>query len=124
MLRKEYQEKYILKHRKIKEIEEETKNIFYLFEELQKEVDLQDEKINTIEETINTVNEEVKIVENDIKDIKESNESSKLFNYSTAFLGAGLGSLTLLYNPYLCIGTIIAGGIFGYYSGSYLNKKP
>jgi hypothetical protein len=121
MLRKEYQEKYILKRKKIEAIQEETKNIFYLFEELQKEVDLQDEKVNTIEEIINTVKEDVKITENDIK---ESNESSKFLNYSTAFLGAGLGSLTLLYNPYLCIGTIIAGGIFGYYSGSYLNKKP
>jgi hypothetical protein len=48
---------------------------------------------------------------------------SNFLNYTTALFGAGLGSIVILYNPYLCIGSIIAGGICGYYSGSYLNKK-
>ena len=120
MLRKEYQEKYILKNKKIKEIEAETKEVFFLFEELKENIDNQSEKVKTIEEIIDKVREDVKLTE---PVILEAKENSKFLNYSTAFLGAGLGSLTLLYNPYLCIGTIIAGGIFGYFSGSYLNKN-
>ena len=119
MLRKEYQEKYILKKKKIKEIEEETKNIFTLFEELQNEVKKEDENLNIIEETINKVDNEIKISETEIENVKKSN----FLNYTTALFGAGLGSIVILYNPYLCIGSIIAGGICGYYSGSYLNKK-
>ena len=119
MLRKEYQEKYILKKKKIKEIEEETKNIFTLFEELQNEVKKEDENLNIIEETINKVDNEIKISETEIENVKKSN----FLNYTTALFGAGLGSIVILYNPYLCIGTIIAGGIFGYFSGSYLNKN-
>jgi len=117
MLRKEYQDKYILKKKKISDIEEETKNIFILFEELQEEVKKSEEKVNSIE-VINKVHDEVKTSEIEIKNI----ENNKL-NYTTTLLGAGLGSLVILYNPYICIGSIIVGGIFGYYGGSYLNKK-
>jgi hypothetical protein len=119
MLRKEYQDKYILKKKKISDIEEESKNIFILFEELQEEVKKSEEKVNSIEEVINKVHDEVKTSEIEITEIKDYNK----LNYTTTLLGAGLGSLVILYNPYICIGSIIVGGIFGYYGGSYLNKK-
>lgn len=120
MLRKEYHEKYILKKEKIKDIEEETKNIFILFEELKEEIEYQEEKVNIIAENIHNINEKVVSSENKLKEAKSN---SKVLNYTTTLFGAGLGSLMVLYNPYLCIGSIIIGGMFGHYSGNYLNKN-
>ncbi len=116
MLRKKYQEKYILtkdsKTENIQEIEKEVESLFYLFEELREETDKQDKVVNTISEYITTLNEEIKVSENDVKDSKDIIDRFKEIKFAVA--GMTLGSLVIIYNPYIAIGSILGGGVLGY----------
>ena len=117
MLRKKYQEQFFRKQKneEIKKLSEETDGIFYLFEELYNETNKQSENLNTIENLIEDSkikNEEV------INDLQESNNMNPVKKYficslSGSILGAGIGTLIYISNPYLIGISGLIGGITG-----------
>lgn len=116
MLRKEYQKKFmkseIEKMEKLNKMEKEIEEVFYLFEELYQETNKSTPSLTTIEDKIETIKSNVKQSEQEIiqgEIIQEKSISKYLF----PFLGAGLGSLGVIYSPYLGIGFIIGGGVIG-----------
>jgi t-SNARE complex subunit (syntaxin) len=120
MYRRHFAEKIIKKHQDIKEIQTETEDVFYLFEELREEVESSNSQIETIEDYIQTCKEEVKTTEeinceNTIQ-IK-SDQKTKLI--ISTILGVGVGSLFFIYNPYVAIGTSIGGGMIGIISNYF-----
>lgn len=110
--RKQYQEKFV-KAEKIKEIETESKEIFYLFEDLYNDIKQQDKELETIEETINKSVEKIKQTNIEITEIEEITESGYVKQFTGMILGGSIGSLVFLYNPYVAIGTVIGGVIVG-----------
>ena len=119
MIRRKYQEKYILnsqRNKKILEIGEETKEVFWLFEELKDEILNQQQSIQTIEDNIE---ENKHLIEDTEEKIKESKSlSDKLHKLYYAIIGGGLGSIAFIYNPYVggsaLAGGLIIGGILSY----------
>lgn len=107
MLRQKYQEKFIKNKKEIEHIETEIKEVFYLFEELYEEINKKENEVNTIQDNIQTIKGDIKKVENSIIDIEETNNSYLYY----AFIGGGLGSFALIYNPYIGIGSILGGMI-------------
>jgi hypothetical protein len=117
MLRKKYQEQFFRKQKneEIKKLSEEADGIFYLFEELYNETNKQSENLNTIENLIEDSkikNEEV------INDLQESNNTNPVKKYficslSGSILGAGIGTLIYISNPYLIGISGLIGGITG-----------
>ena len=117
MLRKKYQEQFFRKQKneEIKKLSEEVDGIFYLFEELYNKTNKQSENLNTIENLIEDSkikNEEV------INDLQESNNTNPVKKYficslSGSILGAGIGTLIYISNPYLIGISGLIGGITG-----------
>lgn len=111
MLRQQYQEKFINK-KKIKNINDEIKEIFYLFEDLEEEVKKSQIKIDTIEDNIEEITEEVNETEEEVD--KSKQETNKNYNISLyMILGGGLGSFIIAYNPYIGLGGIVGGMFVG-----------
>lgn len=116
MLRKKYQENYIIsKKKKVEELAKDVQEISFLFQELFQEIKKQDEDIKTIEEKTEKSKEQIYNSESMTQDA--SNEKSNFYILTGSLFGGGLGSLMLLYNPYAaictCIGGIIGGGFLG-----------
>jgi hypothetical protein len=116
MLRKEYQKKFMKSEidrlEKLNNMEKEIEEVFYLFEELYQETNKSNNTLTTIEDKIEAIKTEVKESEKELlisKDTKESIYTKVLF----PVIGLGLGSLGIIYSPYLGIGSIIGGGIVG-----------
>lgn len=122
MKRQQYQEKYILssqRNKKISEIGEETKEVFWLFEELKEEILNQQQSIQTIQDNIEENKNSIENTEEKIEQIKDSATlSNKLNKLYYAIIGGGLGSIAFLYNPYIggsaLAGGLIIGGILSY----------
>ena len=114
MLRQQYQEKFVKKQKHIKSLNEEIKEVFYLFEELEEEVKKSQSTINTIEDNIETIKEQVNETEESVKIAEKEEERNKNFNISLyMILGGGLGSFIIAYNPYVGIGGIVGGMFVG-----------
>lgn len=115
MMRKQYQEKYILnaknRQKKISEIGEETKEMFWLFEELKEEVLNQENKLQTIEDNIEESKIKVETSENII--VESESVSNKLHKLYYAIIGGGFGSLAFIYNPYIGLGALTGGIVIG-----------
>lgn len=115
MLRKQYQEKYIIsaidRNKKISEIGEETKEMFWLFDELKEEVIRQEKDLETIDDKIQKSKDNSKQSENTI--VETENISNKLNKLYYALIGGGFGSLAFLYNPYIGAGALTGGVIIG-----------
>lgn len=114
MLRQQYQEKFVKKQKNIKSLNDEIKEVFYLFEELEKEVKKSQIGINTIEDNIETIKEELNETEESVniaKIEKERNFNSFISLYT--ILGGGIGSFIIAYNPYFGIGGIVGGMFVG-----------
>lgn len=116
MLRKEYQKKFMKREidrlEKLNNMEKEIEEVFYLFEELYQETNKSNNTLTTIEDKIEAIKTEVKESEKELlisKDTQESIYTKVLF----PVIGLGLGSLGIIYSPYLGIGSIIGGGIVG-----------
>lgn len=108
MKRREYQEKYmknLLVQDKYKELETKIEDTIYLFEEVKNIIDTQNQDIKIIEDTIENVKEKIFISD---QILTESN-FLKIINYKGIFIGAGLGSFVIFYNPYLAVGSILFG---------------
>lgn len=111
----------------IKDIEDEFSLISELFSELNKEVFNQQKKIESIEDYIANSKTEIKTSEEEhLIDARKDylNSYSKLYlnRCTPTFLGAGLGSILVLYNPYVGIWSTILGGLSGYYF-NYFHEK-
>ena len=131
MLRKKYQEQFFRKQKnqEIKKLSEEVDGIFYLFEELYNETNKQSENLNTIQNLIedskiNFPNGKIDFsfgkIKNEeiINDLQESNNINPVKKYficslSGSILGAGLGTLIYISNPYLIGISGLIGGITG-----------
>jgi len=114
MLRKQYQEKFFKKQKHIKSLNEEIKEVFYLFEELEEEVKKSQTNINTIEDNIETIKEQVNDIEETVNIVQNEEERNKKLNISLyMILGGGLGSFIIAYNPYVGIGGIVGGMFVG-----------
>jgi hypothetical protein len=127
MLRKKYQEQFFRKQKneEIKKLSEEVDGIFYLFEELYNETNKQSENLNTIENLIEDSkikNEEV------INDLQESNNTNPVKKYficslSGSILGAGIGTLIYISNPYLIGISGLIGGITGVIISNFVKNE-
>ena len=114
MLRQQYQEKFLKKQKYINSLNDEIKEVFYLFEELEEEVKKSQTSINTIEDNIETIKEQVNDIEETVNIAQSEEEKNKKFNISLyVMLGGGLGSFIIAYNPYVGIGGILGGMIVG-----------
>lgn len=114
MLRQQYQEKFFKKQKHIKSLNEEIKEVFYLFEELEEEVKKSQTSINTIEDNIETIKEQVNDIEETVNIVQNEEERNKKLNISLyMILGGGLGSFIIAYNPYVGIGGIVGGMFVG-----------
>lgn len=115
MLRKQYQEKYIINYKdrseKITEIGEETKEMFWLFEELKEQVMRQEKELQSIDDKIQESKDNSKQTENTI--IETENIANKLNKLYYALIGGGFGSLAFIYNPYIGAGALTGGIIIG-----------
>ena len=125
MLRKKYQEQFVVgkqKSQEINKIYKDVDGIFYLFEELYNQTNKQSENLNTIENLIEDSkikNEEV------IDDLQESNNSNPLKKYfvcslSGSILGTVVGTIICISNPYLIGISGLIGGISGGIVGNFL----
>jgi hypothetical protein len=118
MLRRQYQEKFfgVQNNYEIKEIEEEFSLVSELFTELNKEVLKSRKSIDVIEDYISKTKEDVD--ESETTHLIEGRKMKFDIYYKkfkTGFLGAGIGSLVAIYNPYIAIGSTIIGGITGWW---------
>ena len=115
MLRKQYQEKYIInakdRNKKILEIGEETKEMFWLFEELKEEVIKQEKELQSIDDKIQESKDNSQQSENTI--VETENIANKLNKLYYALIGGGFGSLAFIYNPYIGVGALTGGVIIG-----------
>lgn len=115
-LRKQYQEKFGLDpdKKKIQELNFQTEETFILFEELRDEILRQQPIISTIEDSI--IKSKIN-VQSGGREVEVSGEENYMF-YKTksllyAMIGGGLGSVALIYSPYIGIGAITGGIICG-----------
>jgi len=119
MLRKKYQETYIIsKKKKVADLSKDVQEVSFLFQELFEEVKRQDNDIKTIAEEVNNTNNLINATELDVN--KSNNTQSTYYILTGSLIGGGLGTLLLLYNPYVAIGTCICGTISGGIIGKFL----
>ena len=113
MLRQKYQEKFI-KIKKVKSLEEEIKEVFYLFEELYVDINNQSNSLQTIQDNIEKSKDNVFVAEEKVTESNNEHNTSKKFEVPYyMFIGGGLGSLAIIYNPYIGITSIIGGMFLG-----------
>jgi predicted nuclease with TOPRIM domain len=126
MLRKQYQERFFKldeNNYEIKEIESEFSLVSELFTELNNEIFSQQKQVDLIEDYIKESKESLQNeTEKDITDINKT-YFKKLNNITLSILGAGLGSIAAIYSPYVAIGSIISGGIAGWFISSKINNS-
>lgn len=121
MLRKKYQETYIIPKKKtITDLSKDVQEVSLLFQELFEEVKKQDTEITTIQDNVEEIKHQIDTTENIIQD--SANESNKFYIIIGSLFGGGLGSLMVLYNPYAAIGTCIGGIIGGGFLANMLEK--
>jgi hypothetical protein len=119
LTKKELQERFfgIERQKQIIELNQDISDVFFLFEELRQKVDIQKLPIEHIK------NSQEKIKTDILTSTTELNETSdisdKLRHFYYAFVGGGMASVFLLYNPYIGAGAIstglIAGTLFSYF---------
>ncbi len=117
-LRQKYQEQFFkqdmsCRREKIKAIEEESAEVFSLFEDIIAEVKEQERKLSTIEENIEESVSTIKETSQEIVQVEQQQNISLYKHFMGVVIGGGLGSIVVLYNPYVAIGTIIGGTIAG-----------
>jgi len=122
-LRQKYQEQFfrkdfIYKREKIKEIEQESAEVFSLFEDIIAEVKAQEKQLSTIEENIEESISTIKETSQEIAQVEEQKHTTLYKKIIGVVIGGGIGSIVVLYNPYVAIGTIVGGTI----AGSLLSK--
>jgi len=121
MLRKKYQETYIISKKKtVVGLSKDVQEVSFLFQELFEEVKKQDSEINTIQDNIEEIKQQINTTENVVND--SANESNKFYIIVGTLFGGGIGSLMVLYNPYAAIGTCIGGMIGGGFLANMLEK--
>jgi hypothetical protein len=100
--------------KEVKSLEEEIKDVFYLFEELYEDINNQNKSIQTIDDKIQKTKDEVFLAEEKVDVSNDmSNTIKKLEIPYYMFIGGGLGSLAIIYNPYVGISSIVGGMFLG-----------
>ena len=111
MKRREYQEKFMYNLLPKKELETEVQDTLYLFEEVKNLIEKQDENIKHISEELEQT--KTKVFETEIKLEETQYEKIETTNYKGMLIGATLGSLVVIYSPYLAVGSVLLGGWIG-----------
>jgi hypothetical protein len=88
-----------------------VQDTFYLFEEVKNLIEKQDENIKHISEELEQT--KTKVFDTEIRLEKTQYEKIETTNYKGLVIGATLGSLVVVYSPYLAIGSILLGGYIG-----------
>jgi len=117
MLRRQYQEKFLKKElekaEKLKHIEKEIDEVFYLFEELYQTVQASEKDVNIIQDNIEQTKSKVLETEKEIIRSKEQLvELENNYSYLRYILAGGIGSVGFVFNTYIGIGTVIGGCMF------------
>jgi len=120
MLRRQYQEKFLKKElekaekaEKLKHIEKEVDEVFYLFEELYQTVQASEKDVNIIQDNIEQTKTKVNQTEKEIIQSQEQMiEIENNYNYLRYILAGGIGSVGFVFNTYVGIGSIIGGCMF------------
>ena len=97
-----------------------------LFTDLNYMVKDQSEYLDSIENNISESKEKVKVAHADIVAANISINTGLLATISNikyGTIGAGLGAIVFLYNPYVAIGTICLGGLLGFTIGDKLKQN-
>lgn len=121
MLRKSYQEKFFGSKKDninydFKEIEDEFSLISELFTELNREVINKQKSIDVIDDYINTTKNNVEVSETiELQEANKEEFNKYKSKLASSLVGAGLGSLVAIYNPYVAIGGVIVGGLTGWW---------
>jgi hypothetical protein len=108
------------------QLEQDVLILNKLFKELNYIVEEQGEYLDFIEDNITISKEDIKIAQTDLitaNQIINTGTLSYLSNLKFSSIGAGIGAITLLYNPYLAIGTIIIGGTIGWIFGEKIHTS-
>lgn len=111
-----WRKKYHEEKKEIEEIQEEVKLISRLFTDLNEEVSRCDKEIHLIEDEISKIADDVKCSEEEVKSIDNNIRINTL-------IGIGLGSLVIIYSPYIGIPSLICGGFLGYYSNNFISRN-
>ncbi len=119
LTRKELQERFfgIERQKQIMKLNQDISDVFFLFEELRQQVDIQKLPIEHISKSQEKIKTDILTSSTELNEM--SNFSDKLRHFYYAFVGGGMASVFLLYNPYIGVGAIstglIAGTLFSYF---------
>ena len=97
-----------------------------LFTDLNYMIKEQGDYLDTIENNISKSKEDVIYGQGDIiaaNQIVNTGLLATISNIKYGSIGAGLGAIAFLYNPYVAIGSIIIGGILGFTIGEKLQEN-
>lgn len=116
--RKKYQEKYlqniIRREDEIKSLNDEVKEVCSLFEELDNEINEQKKELITVADIIEENKQKTQEISNNLLDANRFQQTINKYKLITGtIIGASIGSIMYIYNPYIAIGTIIGGGFSG-----------
>ena len=111
MKRREYQEKFMYNLLPKKELETEVQDTLYLFEEVNNLIVKQYENIQHISDELEQTKN--KVFDTEFKIEEAQYEKIEMTNYKCMLIGATLGSLVVIYSPYLAFGSVLLGGWIG-----------
>ena len=107
-------------------LEKDVQMLNNLFADLNYIIKEQGDNLNTIEANISTSKQDLEIAHTDIvvsNEIVHSGVLANISNFKFGSVGAGLGAIMFIYNPYLAIGTMAIGGIIGWNISDKINKN-
>lgn len=124
MLRRQYQEKFLKKEldklERIKHVEKEIDDVFYLFEELYQTTNNSQKNIDTIEESIIKTNKEISDTDTEIKEANYEKDSGLKYKYLTYILaGEVVIGVGFVCSSYVGFGTFIGGCVVATLSTVY-----
>ena len=107
-------------------LEQDVVMLNQLFTDINYLVTEQGEYLDSIENNISISKQDVEIAHQDIQVANQTAHSSVLSNITNlkfSTIGATIGAVVLIYNPYIAIGTIFIGGIVGWTIGDKLQQN-
>ncbi len=107
-------------------LEKDVKMLNNIFTDLNYMINEQGEYLDSIEANISTSKQDVEIAHTDIVESNQIIHSGVLANIKNlkfSSVGAGLGAIMFIYNPYLAIGTMVIGGFIGWNISDKLNTN-
>jgi len=102
---------------KYETLEKDVTLLRTLFVDLHDIINNQHEQLDSLENHIVSAKEEIRTAQRDIviaNEIAHTGPLGTVTNFTAGMVGAGIGAIVYLYNPYLAIGSIILGGYTGW----------